>query len=689
MKKYAFSFLSSALLAAVVASPALAQDADALLTTSDEAVLLQAIDGAGSEPADVHRVNVAVKRLAVIGSEASIPKLVALLANEKQSFNARFALEALPFDAADAALAEAAGKLDGSCLVGVIDSIGVRGKAESVALLTKIYAEKDDVAVKKAVVAALGAIATDEAAGFLVSEAKKDLNGADPLFLRGLGDAILDAAEAREKAGNLVGAAALYDAATTAGLPNFVREAGIYRALICRGADSAAKIVELINGDDQQTIDAALKTVREFKDADAPKVVETLLAAFDSFPEAKQILVLRALGDRKDDASKKLVFPKAVALANDGSVALKTAAAKALINVGSVDTVAAFDPFAADEADAKNFDDKALGDAIVALGVALDDEKFAAAVDKFVVEDLEKAIELSEASALGMLKIVELRRVEKAGPVLVKIASTKKGAVRDAALAALSEIVALDNLDLLVAALDGETDDKKVDWLLRAACTRMPREECAAKVADLFAKETNVDAKNKMLPLLKQIGGPTALAAVADACNGPTVDKATQILGEWNTPTDAEGVAAVCLTIAQQARDAKYHSRGIRGYVRIPRQFDMPVARKIEMCKIAFETAKRAEDKALIFEVFKRNIVAENVVAALEYAKYDEFKEAACEAAVVVAEKIRVSQPEWKWDAQTDDAAKAKAGKDLIDGMKRVVDTTSNADLKARAQKLL
>ena len=684
MKKYAFSFLSSALLAAVVASPALAQDADALLTTSDEAVLLQAIDGAGSEPADIHRVNVAVKRLAVIGSEASIPKLVALLANEKQSFNARFALEALPFDAADAALAEAAGKLDGACLVGVIDTIGVRGKAESVELLTKLYAEKDDVAVKKAVVAALGAIASDEAAGFLVSEAKKDLNGADPLFLRGLGDAILDAAEAREKAGVLVGAAALYDAATTAGLPNFVREAGTYRALVCRGAESAAKIVELIKSDDQQIVDAALKTVREFKDADAPKVVETLLAAFDSFPEAKQILVLRALGDRKDDASKKLVFPKAVALANDGSVALKIAAAKALINVGSVDTVAAFDPF-----EAEDFDDKELGDAIVALGVALDDEKFAAAVDKFVAEDLEGAIELSEAAALGMLKIVELRRVEKAGPVLVKIASTKKGAVRDAALAALSEIVSLDNLDLLVAALDGETDDAKVDWLLRAACTRMPREECAAKVADLFAKETNVDAKNKMLPLLKQIGGPTALAAVANACNGPTVDKATQILGEWNTPSDAEAVADVCLKIAQQARDAKYHSRGIRGYVRIPRQFDMPVARKIEMCKIAFETARRAEDKALIFEVFKRNIVADNVVAALEYAKHDEFKEAACEAAVVVAEKIRVSQPEWKWDAKTDDAAKAKAGKDLIDGMKRVVDTTSNADLKARAQKLL
>ena len=46
-------------------------------------------------------------------------------------------------------------------------------------------------------------------------------------------------------------------------------------------------------------------------------------------------------------------------------------------------------------------------------------------------------------------------------------------------------------------------------------------------------------------------------------------DKATQILGEWNTPEDAEHVAAICLVIAQQSPDMKYHSRGVRGYIRI------------------------------------------------------------------------------------------------------------------------
>ena len=82
-------------------------------------------------------------------------------------------------------------------------------------------------------------------------------------------------------------------------------------------------------------------------------------------------------------------------------------------------------------------------------------------------------------------------------------------------------------------------------------------------------------------------------------------------------------------------------------------------------------------------------IIAENVAAALEYTKYPEVKDAACEAAVFVAEKIRVSQPGWNWKEKSGDEAKDAAAKILVDGMNKVVETTDNQDLKARAQKLL
>ena len=48
-----------------------------------------------------------------------------------------------------------------------------------------------------------------------------------------------------------------------------------------------------------------------------------------------------------------------------------------------------------------------------------------------------------------------------------------------------------------------------------------------------------------------------------------------------------------------------------------------------------------------------------------------------------------MSQPAWNWNEASGDAAKDAAAKILVDGMKKVVETTTNAELKDRAQKLL
>lgn len=680
-------FTTTLLLAAVAlfsAASAFAQDLQALITADDENVLIETISKPGDEPNDILVKNVACKRLAVIGTEKAIPALVAMLPNEKQNFNARFALEAMPFEASDAALAKAAKELEGVCLVGVIDSIGVRAKAESVALLKEIGDKTSDVNVKKAVFAALGAIATDEAADYLVANVNDDLAKADLLIKRGLGDAILDVAQERENAGDKAAAIKLYAAAQNAGFPSFVQEAGFYRTILCSDASIADAVVAALKGDNASKADAALKTVRELQPEVGVAVAKALVASFNDFSEAMQIRVARALGDRKDDESRKIAYDQLEKIATSDSVALKVAAAQAFPK-NAMHEAAAFNLLASNLA---NFDSEELSAAIVAMAAAFEGTDFYFAWKGICEKDFAAIVDKSANAGLAYMKIAELRRTPEAGKALVKIAETKKDALRDGALSALSEIVTLDSLEMLVVALDGETDDAKVDWLLRAACTRLPQEDCAAKVAELFAAAKG-DAKIKMIPLLKQIGGPTALMAVANACNGETLDAATQILGEWNNPDDAAQLAEVCLIIAKQSNDAKYHTRGIRGYIRVARQFELPVDTKIAMCKTAFDVAKRPEDKALIFEVFKRKIVAENVAAALEYAKYPEFKDAACEAAVFVAEKIRDSQQDWVWTAPTEDQAKAQAGKILVDGMKKVVETTSNADVKARAQKLL
>src|SRR5437899_5027565 len=60
------------------------------------------------------------KHLAIYGTKESVPALAALLSDEKLASWARIPLEVIPGPAADSALRDAARKLNGKLLVGVI-----------------------------------------------------------------------------------------------------------------------------------------------------------------------------------------------------------------------------------------------------------------------------------------------------------------------------------------------------------------------------------------------------------------------------------------------------------------------------------------------------------------------------------------------------------------------------------------
>ncbi len=62
----------------------------------------------------------ACRKLALVGTRASVPALAALLGDEALGHMARYALEPIPDPAVDAALRDALGKVKGRPLVGVI-----------------------------------------------------------------------------------------------------------------------------------------------------------------------------------------------------------------------------------------------------------------------------------------------------------------------------------------------------------------------------------------------------------------------------------------------------------------------------------------------------------------------------------------------------------------------------------------
>ena len=92
----------------------------------------------------------ACQRLAVVGDKTAVPALAALLSDARLSHYARFALEPMPDPSAGEALRSALGKVKGSLLVGVINSIAHRRDGKALPALSKLRHDADPGVAKAA-----------------------------------------------------------------------------------------------------------------------------------------------------------------------------------------------------------------------------------------------------------------------------------------------------------------------------------------------------------------------------------------------------------------------------------------------------------------------------------------------------------------------------------------------------------
>lgn len=181
---------------------------DAALTADLEKRLGTIVGGKASRAAKEY----ACRKLALIGTAASVPVLAPLLVDPAESHMARFALERIPSPAAGDALRTALGAAKGDLAIGMISSLANRRDVASVKPLAALLGSEPQTAAAAA--AALGRIATPEAAAALAA-AKP---AADPVA-----DAVIDArlacADALLAAGDRAAAKAIYEALAATGAP--------------------------------------------------------------------------------------------------------------------------------------------------------------------------------------------------------------------------------------------------------------------------------------------------------------------------------------------------------------------------------------------------------------------------------------------------------------------------------------
>ncbi len=584
----------------------------------DQAKLIEVLKSAAppSEKA------IACKRLAICGHEEAVPALAALLPDRELSSWARIALEVIPGEAADAALREALGRLEGRMLVGVIHSIGVRRDAKAVDALTARLKEADaDVASASAI--ALGRIGGDAAAQILEASLASAPKGVRSAVAEGC----ILCAERAGAAGKTADAVRIYGAVTKASVP-MQRILEATRGLILvQGSAGVPLLREQLQATEKSRLALGLRIARELP---GPEVTRELIAELSEAPPQRQALLILALADRGDKAA----LPAVLHVAKTGEEDARSIALRALLRLSDTSCV----PVLLEAASGGN-------EELARTAIAVLADMPGAEIDK------DLASRLSRAEGKLRRVLIELagrRPIVGATASLRKVADDPDAPTRAAALAALGATIELGDLDVLIerVAQPRDADDAAVAGkALATACQRMADREAAAAKLIAAMPSAAVPVRCRFLEILTKIGGRGALQSVAAAVKDqePQIqDTASRLLGEW-MDLDA---APVLLDLAKNAADEKYKIRALRGYIRLVRQFDMPDAERAEMCRTALQTAQRTAEKRLVLEVISRYRNAAMLSLALEATRVPEVKNEAVAVAMMIAQEIGGRSPE-------------------------------------------
>ncbi len=216
--------------------------------------------------------------------------------------------------------------------------------------------------------------------------------------------------------------------------------------------------------------------------------------------------------------------------------------------------------------------------------------------------------------------------------------------VRRAAIAALGETIEGKDLSLLAEQLASASSEdlQTVEQALRSASVRMEDREATAKVLTTTMTGKSTAVKSKLLEILSEVGGTTALGAMRAAASGNDEvlrDTSTRLLGEW-FDVDA---GPVLYELAQLPPN-NYTVRVVRAYIRLARQFTMSDADRAEMVRKAMKISKREQEQQLVIEIMERYPSDEMLSAAMEVQTLPKLKEAAQRAIMMIAVKLPESK---------------------------------------------
>ena len=613
IKKRYFSWCVILIIVAVSAG-AIAQDRPAAdvrdAKESDLIAVLQS-DAPKSDKA------ITCKQLAIYGTEQSVPVLASLLTDRELASWARIAIEAIPGPAADTALRDALGKLQGRLLVGVINSIGVRRDVRAVdALVQKLGDANSGVASAAAV--ALGHIGGEQAARAL-TQSLADV----PAGVRSeVAEGCILCAEWFLAHDRTAEAVKLYDSVRQADVPDQRHLEAIRGAILARQSAGVPLLIEQLRSKDRKRFNIGLRTARELPGRDVTGALAAELAHLS--PDRRPLLLL-ALADRNDS----LVLPTVQKAAQSGQKDLRIKAINILIRLGDVSCVPVL-------LEAATEDDAILEQAATETLVRLPGKDV----------DADLLARLPQARGKLQQVLIELagqRQIREALPAVVSSLQDTDAETRIVAVQTTGIIGQDSQIDDLVKLLQ-KTDNSKEQAGINKALLAISGRSGVKCIPHLQPLTQSRNSEFHMIGLhaLAIIGGPDSLAAVKSAIKStepPVQDEAVRILSTWpnNWPEDSEA-GQTLLLLVKSAEKMSHQVLGLRGYLQYIRgNKKLNNEQKVARVKDVRSHIKRPEEERQAIAVLAEAPIASSLELLSTLAEDPAVAEEAYSAMVQVA----------------------------------------------------
>lgn len=615
----------AALIAMASASVQASQDSAEASAKEAELLALLRSDAPKAEKA------IACKNLAIYGSGEAIVELAKLLPDPQLSSWARIALEAIPGQASDEALRQAAKSLQDSqqyrLLVGTINSIGIRQDEQAVDLLTEklnqaSFLGSQDSAMTSADIRSAAAVALGHIGNAAATQSLKAALLTVPVNVRSaVAEGCVLCAEKLNAAGDSVAATEIYDAIRNTDLPMQRIIEATRGAILARQQDGIPLLIETFQSPNEKLFQLALGTAREFPGSE---VDEALAVTMTSATPERAALIVQAMADRPDTVDLADVLNAA----EQGPQQVRISAIDALRRVGDVSCLSP----------------------LLAIAIA-DDAELALAAQETLAElpgqQVDDQIGGMLPSAKGavyplLIKLVGKRRIKSSVPDLLLALESSEKEIRGVAFIALGETVRLQRLSVLISqviAPDHPEDLPVARQALKAASVRMPDREACATELTMALSRSPVAVQSTLLEILGDVSGATALKTIGKAAksNEPQLqDTGSRLLGKWNSVE----AAPVLLDLAKTAPANKYKVRALRGYLGLARKFSMPAEQRVEMCRNAFKATSRTAEHKLALDVLKIRSSVPGLKLAIEAMSIPGLKDDATDAVRVIAEKL-------------------------------------------------